>query len=115
MHLISSNVVKPKIPFYLKAHHLARPDSLCFIFRKLRVNNFMTKGSLAAKFGCSEDYVAAVESGSKFPSLRFVLFCADLFGANASWVKSKYSKECIERFSSRLNKRLGLEETGGVK
>jgi DNA-binding XRE family transcriptional regulator len=64
---------------------------------------------LAVKFSVSEEYVSAIENGSKFPSLRFCLMCGDLFGANPGWVKSKWAKEAIERFTSRIMKRLGLE------
>jgi DNA-binding XRE family transcriptional regulator len=110
MHLISYG---PKIghsPFYQKRSALTRADSLPHIFRKLRIHRNLTKKALAEKFGVSEEYVSSIESGSKFPSLNFCLKCGDQFGANPGWVKTKWAKEAIERFSNRLMKRLGLDD-----
>jgi transcriptional regulator with XRE-family HTH domain len=109
MHLVSYG---PKIglkSFYPKRCALARPDSLPHIFLKLRQNRNLTKRTLADKFGISEEYVSAIESGSKFPSLNFSLKCAREFEINPNYVKSKWAREVIERFSDRLNRRLGLE------
>ena len=109
MHLVS---YAPKIgfkSFYRNREHLARPDSLPHIFYKLRQNHNLTKRSLAEKFSVSEDYVSKIERGSIFPSLNFCLKCADLFEANPGWVKTKWAREAIERFSERLKKRLGLD------
>ena len=108
MHLIAygPKIVHP--PFYRKRIALARPDSLPHLFCKLRQNHNLTKGSLAKKFGISEEYVSSIESGSKFPSLNFCLKCAREFDVNPSYVKSKWAKEAIERFSERVRKRLGL-------
>lgn len=110
MHLVSYG---PKIglkSFYRNREHLARPDSLSHLFYKLRQNSNLTKRSLADKFGVAEDYVSAIESGSKFPSLNFSLKCAREFEINPNYVKSKWAREVIERFSDRLNRRLGLED-----
>jgi transcriptional regulator with XRE-family HTH domain len=110
MHLISYG---PKIglkSFYQKRSSLTRPDSLSHLFYKLRQNSNLTKRSLADKFGISEDYVSSIESSSKFPSLSFCIKCAREFGINPKYVKSKWAREVIERFSDRLNRRLGLED-----
>ncbi len=93
---------------YPKSSPLTRPDSLASIFRRLRQNRCLTRATLAARYGCSEDYVCAVEVGLKFPSLRYYLFCAEVFGANPSWVKSIFHRECVARYSDRLRERLGL-------
>lgn len=109
MHLV---VYAPQIgfkPFYQKRLSLARPYSLAHLFCKLRQNHNLTKRALADKFGLSESYVSEIENGSKFPSLSFCLECAREFGVNPYYVKSKWAKEVIERFSDRLNRRLGFE------
>jgi len=108
MHLV---VYGPKTKvrlFYQKQHYLTRADSLPHIFRKLRQNRNLTKRSLADKFCISEEYVSSIENGSKFPSLRFSIKCAQEFGINSNYVKSKWAREVIERFSDRLKSRLGL-------
>ncbi len=109
MHLISYVPKLGHSPFYQKRSTLTRVDSLPYIFRKLRIHRNMTKRALAAKFSVSEEYVSAIEIGSKFPSLNFCLKCGEEFGANPGWVKSKWAKEAIERFTCRLNKRLSLD------
>ena len=109
MHLVSYAPQKKLIPFYQKRPSLARPDTLPHLFRKLRQNHNLTKGSLAEKFGISEEYVSAIESGSKFPSVSFCLKCAVEFEINPNYVKSKWAREVIERFSDRLNRRLGFD------
>jgi len=76
----------------------------------MRIHKNLTKRALAAKCSVSEDYVEGVENGSQFPSLRYCLKCAELFGANPNWVKSKWAKEMIERFKGRILKRLGLDQ-----
>ena len=114
MHVISSNVSPSPSRFYLKRSCFTRPGSLCSVFRKLRQHRGLTKRALAAKFGASEEYVSAIESGLKFPSLRYCLFCADMFGANPLWVKTMFAREAVSRFSSRLNGRLGLADYGGL-
>lgn len=109
MHLVA---YAPQIgfkPFYRNRKHFARPDSLPRLFCKLRQNHNLTKRALADKFCVAEAYVSAIEGGSKFPSLNFCLQCASEFGVNPNYVKSKWARETIERFSDRLNKRLGLE------
>jgi len=110
MHLISYG---PKIvygQFYQKRSTLTRVDSLPHFFRKMRVHRNLTKGILAAKFGVSKDYVSAVEGGLKFPSLRYCLLCANEFGANPNWVKSKWAHAAIKRFSKRLMRRLRFDD-----
>ena len=109
MHLVS---YAPQIgfkPFYGNRRQLARPDSLPHLFCKLRQNHNLTKRSLADKFGVSESYVSEIENGSKFPSLNFCLECATEFDINPKYVTNRWAREAIERFSYRLNKRLGLE------
>lgn len=108
MHLISSRMSQLRSLFYRKRFPLSNPYSLVSIFRKLRIDHNLTKAALAAKFGLSEAYVSSVESGSRFPSLRFCLLCGKEFGANPEWVKSKYANAAVDRFSDRLKKRLGL-------
>lgn len=109
MHLVAVKMDQSHSQGYHKQSLLTRPYSLCSIFRKLRQNRGLTKRRIAIKFGTSEDYISAIENGSKLPSLRYCLFCANLFDANPSWVKEKFANECIERFSSRLKERLGLD------
>ena len=110
MHLVAYGPQIKFKPFYQKRPSLARPDSLPHLFRKLRQNNGLTKRSLAAKFCLSEEYVSAIESGSKFPSLSFCVKCAREFGINPKYVKSKWAKEAIGRFTDRPNRRLGLDD-----
>ena len=110
MHLVSYG---PKIGFklfYRNRGQLARPDTLPHLFYKLRQNRNLTKRSLADKFGVSEEYVSAIESGSKFPSLNFSLKCAQEFEINPNYVKNKWAKEAIERYGRRLLRRLGLDD-----
>jgi DNA-binding XRE family transcriptional regulator len=110
MHLIyhGPNIVHP--PFYPKRISLSRPDSLCSIFRNLRIHHNLTKGALAEKFSVSKEYVSAIESGSKFPSLKFCLLCGEEFGANPNWVKNKWANERISRFSDVVRRRLDLKD-----
>lgn len=110
MHLISYEPKLDHRSLYHKRPALTRVDSLPYVFRKLRIHRNLTISSLANKFGFSEDYVRAIESGSKFPSLKFCLLCAQEFGANPNWVKSKWANDRIEQFSQRLLKRLGLDQ-----
>lgn len=110
MHLISYGPTLGYPQFYQKRSPLTRPYSLCTIFRNLRIHRNLTKGALATKFGVSEDYVSAVERGSKFPSLKFCLMCCHEFGANPNWVKNKWANERISRFSDNVRKRLGLDD-----
>lgn len=98
-----------RFSLYRNCRHLSRPNSLPYFFRKLRIHRSLTKKGLARKFGFTEEYVSAIESGSKFPSLKYCLLCADVFGANPNWVKTKWADEAIKRFSDRLMVRLGLE------
>jgi transcriptional regulator with XRE-family HTH domain len=108
MHLVRDQEGTTYHGFYQNRRVLTRPDSLPCIFRKLRLHRNLTKRSLGEKFSVSERYVADVENGLKFPSLRYCLACGKLYDANPGWVKSKWAKEAIERYSSRLMKRLGL-------
>jgi transcriptional regulator with XRE-family HTH domain len=108
MHLVAYGSKIGLKSFYQKRSALTRVDSLPHLFYKLRQNRNLTKRALAAKFSVSEDYVSAIESGSKFPSLNFCLKCAQEFEVNPNYVKSKWAREVIERFSDRLNRRLGL-------
>jgi transcriptional regulator with XRE-family HTH domain len=108
MHLVSSMMSRSRSSFYPKRRQLCNPYSLPYIFRKLLIDHNLTKAALAAKFGLSEGYVSEIESGSRFPSLRFCLLCANEFGANPEWVKVKYSNAAVSRYSDRLKKRLGV-------
>ena len=109
MHSISGGRDLLHSPLYRSSRHLSRQDSLSYFFRKMRVHRNLTKKRLALEFGFTEEYVSAIESGSKFPSLRYCLLCADLFGANPNWVKTKWATEVVARFSRRLMARLGLD------
>jgi transcriptional regulator with XRE-family HTH domain len=109
MHLIAYGPKLGHSPPYQKRRHLARPDSLGRIFHNLRIHRNLTAAALAEKFGFSEDYVSAIESGSKSPSLKFCLLCGEEFGANPNWVKNKWANERIRCFSDRTKKRLGLD------
>ena len=109
MHVISGGGDLLHQPLYKIRCPLTRPGSLPSIFRGLRINRNLTKKGLARRFGFTEEYVSAIEAGSKFPSLRYCLLCADEFGANPSWVKTKWAHDAIRRFSDRLMVRLGLD------
>lgn len=108
MHLISSTMSIPRSSFYRKSRVLSNPYSLPYIFCKLRIDHNLTKTALAAKFGLSEGYISEIESGTRFPSLRYCLLCAEEFGANPEWVKVKYSNAAVSRYSDRLKRRLDL-------
>ena len=109
MHLIKGQGGHMQTSFYQNSTVLTRPDTLPYIFRKLRTHRNLTKRRIAEKFSVSEGYVRDIENGQKFPSLRYCLKCADEYGANPGWVKSKWAKEAIKRFTDRLNQKLGLE------
>ena len=109
MQLIFSRMEPASPKFYFKSHRFTRPDRLCSIFKALRQNRGMTKSDFAAKIGVSVGYVESVESGRSFPSISYCFLCAGMFGANPSWVKAKYAREAIERYSDRLKGRLGLD------
>jgi len=108
MHLASSRPSACLSSSYPKRRQLCNPYSLPYILRKLRINRGLTMGALASKFGLSEQYVASIESGARFPSLRYCLLCAKEFSWNPEWVKSKYANAAVDRFSERLKKRLCL-------
>jgi len=109
MHLVSYGPRIKLKPFYQKRSALTRVDSLPHIFRKLRQNHNLTIRALADKFCVTQGYVSKIESGSMPPSLKYSLKCAEEFGINPYYVKNKWLREVIERFSERLKKRLGLE------
>jgi transcriptional regulator with XRE-family HTH domain len=106
--LISSRMAGSLSPSYLKRSPLCNPYSLPVFFRKMRIWRDLTKRALADKLGYSEEYVSSVESGSRFPSIRYCLLCANEFGANPEWVKAKYMNVAVDRYSDRLKKRLDL-------
>ena len=109
MHLIPGGCGLLHVPLYkVKVGH-SRPGTLPDFFRKMRLYRGLSRKSLAQKFGVSEKYISDVESGAHFPSLRFCLLCADEFGANPNWVKSKYANEAIYRYSARIKKRLSVD------
>jgi transcriptional regulator with XRE-family HTH domain len=110
MHLVYHGVGSLQSSSYKNEPALARPYTLAHLFHKLRMNRNLTKGRLAEKFSLSEEYVSAVESGSKFPSAGYCLSCAREFGANPEWVKRMWVREMVGRFQSRLNKRLSIED-----
>jgi transcriptional regulator with XRE-family HTH domain len=110
MHLVVYAPQRDLKPFYRIKGHFARPYSLLYLFRKLRQNHNLTIRTLADKFGVTQDYVSKIEGGSEFPSLNFCLKCATEFDINPKYVTNKWAREAIERFSDRLNRRLGLEE-----
>lgn len=109
MHLVKGVEDRRPTSSYHRTQALTRPNTLPYIFRKLRVHRNLTKRALAEKFSVSERYVYEVENGSRFPSLRYCLKCGQLFGANAQWVKTQWARQATERYSERLLKRLGLE------
>jgi len=109
MHVIPGGRYLLHDPLYRKRPDLARANSLPYTFRKLRIHRNLTKKALGNKFGMKEEYISAIECGSKFPSPRYCLLCASEFGGNTQWVKNKWAKEAIERFKDRLFKRLKLE------
>jgi len=115
MHLTSGVRDQTFPPSYHKSQALTRPDSLPYLFRKLRIHRNLTKCRLAEKISVSESYVYQVENGLTFPSLRYCIKCGELFGANANWVKAKWANEAINRYTHRLLRRLGLDRQGEKK
>lgn len=109
MHLVGGQAVRHFTGVYHDSVIKARPDSLPYIFQKLRIHRNLTKESLAKKFGVSESYVSAVESCSKYPSLKFCLHCATEFEMNPNWVTEKWANGRIVRFRDKLFKRLKIE------
>lgn len=109
MYLIPGGCGLLQIPLYKIGRRSSRPDSLPGIFLKLRLYRGVSRKSLGLKFNLSERYISDIETGIRFPSLRYCLLCAGEFGANPEWVKSKYANEAIYRYSDRIRKRLGLE------
>jgi transcriptional regulator with XRE-family HTH domain len=110
MHLVYHGVGSQHPSFYKSEPSLARPYTLAHLLRKLRINRNLTKSALGEKFSLSEGYVSAVEAGSKFASVGYCLSCAREFGINPEWVKRMWVREMVERFQSRLNKRLSIED-----
>ena len=108
MHLVSYESKPRYLLLYNNGVILTRQDSLAHLFYKLRLNRNLTKRSLASKFGTSEDYLSKVETGDLPPSLKFSLQCAEEFGINPQWVKNKWARDRIERFSETIKRRLGL-------
>lgn len=94
----------------MNSSSLARPYTLGFLFRKLRVNRGLTKGELSKKFCVSEELVSAVESGSESPSLLYCLLCAREFGANEEWIKRRWLHEAVLNFECQLKKMIGVED-----
>ena len=109
MHLIACQSKSHYLPLYQNKSILTRQNSLPYLFRKLRIHRNLTKIAFAKKLDVSEDYISRIESGSRSPSLNYSLKCAEEFGINPYWIKTKWSNEIIERFSERLKRRLGLE------
>jgi DNA-binding XRE family transcriptional regulator len=109
MHSIPGREVKDLVGSYHKCQVLTRPDSLPYVFRKLRIHRNLTKRSLAEMFSVSDRYISEIENGSKFPSLSYCLKCGELFGANAQWVKLKWAREATHRYQEKLYGRLGLD------
>ena len=110
MHLVFHGSGSSYSPVYKNQAALTRPYLLSHLFRKLRLNHNLTKRALSEKCSLPEGYIAEVEAGSKFPPLSFCLFCAHEFGANPEWVKRRWVSEMVDRFQSRLNKRLEIED-----
>ena len=109
MQLIFSRMEPASPKFYFKSRSFTRPDRLCSIFKALRQNWGMTKEAFGAKIGFSVSYINSIESGARFPSLQYCFLCAEMFGANPSWVKAKYAKEAVQRYSDRVRRRLHLD------
>lgn len=109
MHLIYCQPKFNHTAFYNNEAILTRQNSLPYLFRKLRIHRNLTKQALAKKLDFSEDYISRIETGSRPPSLKYSLMCAQEFGINPYYVKNKWAKEIVERFSERLRRRLGLE------
>jgi transcriptional regulator with XRE-family HTH domain len=114
MHLVSGSSDRLHDPLYQFPKSIARPGTLPDIFHKLRVHKNLSCASLSKLLRVSERYIRDIESGTRFSSLRYCLLCADLFGANPNWVKSKYANEAVFRYSVRLRCRLGLCSSRGV-
>jgi transcriptional regulator with XRE-family HTH domain len=110
MHLIPGGCGLLHVPLYKVTKRHSRPGTLPDFFRKMRLYRGLSRGSLSQKFGISEKYISDIETGARFPSLRYCLLCAGEFGANPGWVKSKYANEAIYRYSSRIKKRLGVDD-----
>lgn len=115
MHLAQGIGTKRLTTPYHKTHVLTRPDTLPYLFRKLRIHRNLTRSSLAEIISFSERYIYDVEGGYRFPSLNYCLRCANLFGANAQWVNVCWAREAVRRYQERINRRLALEPWGEQK
>jgi len=113
MHLMKGIEDRCHSRSYHNKQVLTRPDSLAYLFRKLRIHRNMTKRALAEKFSVSEKYVYEVENGYRFPSLRYCLRCGEFFGANSQWVRLQWARQAIDRYADRVYRRLHLERWGG--
>lgn len=110
MHLISHGLKLGFKSSYSNESHFARAYSLPYVFCKLRIHRNLTKAALGKKFLVSERYVADVEHGRRFPTLKYCLACGDLFGFNPNWIKVKWSDALIQQFSVLVKERLGLDD-----
>jgi transcriptional regulator with XRE-family HTH domain len=108
MHLIGGQAVRHFTGVYHGDVIKARPDTLPYIFHKLRIHRNLTKELLAKKCGVSESYVSSVESCSRYPSLKFCLQCGSEFGMNPNWVCVKWANGRVVRYRDALLKRLKL-------
>jgi DNA-binding XRE family transcriptional regulator len=57
----------------------------------------------------SETCIEEIEKGLKPPSLKISLLYAKEFGINPEWVKRKWFRDTVERFSEALRKKIQLE------
>ena len=87
---------------------LTRPDSLPYLFRKLRIHRNLSRKAFALKMGVSEEYISWIEEGQKPPSLHFCLRCAEEFDINPQWLKLKWYKETLSRIKQNLERKLEL-------
>jgi DNA-binding XRE family transcriptional regulator len=110
MHLIHCQPNFQHSLFYQNETVLTRPNTLPYVFHKLRIHRNLTKASLAKKIGFTEEYVSDVEAGSIFPNLQYCLKCGNEFDFNPNWVKVKWANAVIERYSGRLKKKLGIDD-----
>jgi DNA-binding XRE family transcriptional regulator len=83
-----------------------RPGSLAQIFKNIRIDRGLSIDGLACRVQMKSRCVREIEAGSRFPSVKYCLGCASVFGANPSWVMCKLTDERIYRYGNRLRDRI---------
>jgi DNA-binding XRE family transcriptional regulator len=84
----------------------ARPGSLVQIFRSLRIWRSLSIDELSCLIHVQVRCLREIERGTRFPTVKYCVGCASVFGANPSWAMCKLIDERIFRYSNRLRGRV---------